>query len=142
MQHVDGAAQGMGVWGAWKSNRGGPTIAGKTTSLVMLADAYNGEVFAFWKLLSIEYNIPVDFLSEDSLTNSTVLANYGSIVITEPNVPSKSLAGALVWVKSGPNRTLILSPFAGQFDEYNQPAKQLYTATGVSHPLTTVNAGF
>jgi hypothetical protein len=114
--------------------------------LVALSAAYTAEVFAMWKLLTMQ-NIPVDFLSEDSLTNASTLALYGSIFITEPNLPPDSLAGVLDWVKGkgkggggqAEHRTLLLSPFAAQFDQYNQPSTQLLAETGVSHPLVPSN---
>ena len=56
----------------------------------------------------------LDFLSEDSLRNQSVLAGYKAIIITEANVPSASMTGALTWARTVPNATLLLSPFAGQ----------------------------
>jgi hypothetical protein len=70
---------------------------------------------------------------------ASTLTHYGSIFITEPNLPQASLDGILTWVKEESNRTLLLSPFAGQFDQYNQPSTRLLAETGVSHPLTATN---
>jgi hypothetical protein len=84
-----------------------------TSSLLSLAEAHDAEVFSIWKLLTMR-NIPVDFLSEDSLRNQSVLAGYKAIIITEANVPSASMTGALTWARTVPNATLLLSPFAGQ----------------------------
>ena len=132
------AARSASYWDAWEGGAG-PTLAGVTSSLVAQSAAYNSEVFALWKMLTLEFNLPVDFLSEDSLANASTLSHYGSVFITEPNLPRESLTGALDWVKSGANRTLLLSPFAGQADQYNQQSMQLLAETGVSHPLTASN---
>jgi hypothetical protein len=85
-------------------------------------------------------NIPVDFLSEDSLTNQSLLSGYKAIVITEPNIPVASLTGVLSWVETIPNVTLLLSPFAGQFDEYNSANGMLLKTTGVTHKLQDTNS--
>ena len=96
-------------------------------------------------MLTIEFNIPVDFLSEDSLSGfismpTIELSDYSTIFITQPNLPIESLYGATAWVKEGVNRTLLLSPFAGRFDAYNepitgQPGIELESLTGVGHPV-------
>ena len=115
-------ARSSSFWDAWEST-GGPTLVGVTASLMAINEVYNAEVFALWKMLTLEFNIPVDFLSEDSLSGfislpTMQLSDYSTIFITEPNLPEQALHGATAWVQQGSNRTLLLSPFAGQFDAF------------------------
>ena len=87
------AARSSSYWDQWEVTgraSSGTCLGGCTSSLLARSDAIDGEVFAVWWLLTSS-NIPVDFLSEDSLTNSTLLEYYSVIFITEPNLPSISL---------------------------------------------------
>ena len=52
-------------------------------------------------LQATDSNIPVDFLDEDALEEPGVLSQYKMILLTEPDVPAKGLAGLLDWAKAG-----------------------------------------
>ena len=86
-------ARSSSYWDQWQTTgraATGTCLGGCTSSLLARSDAVAGEVFALWWLLTSS-NIPVDFLSEDTLANSTQLDTYSVIFITEPNLPSNSL---------------------------------------------------
>ena len=96
------SARSASYWDQWDvpgHQADGTCLGCCTSSLLALAEAHDAEVFSYWKLLTMR-NIPVDFLSEDSLKNQTTLAGYKAILITEPNVPLESMAGALTWAKT------------------------------------------
>jgi hypothetical protein len=86
-------ARSSSYWDQWENtgrSATGTCLGGCTSSLLARSDAIDGEVFALWWMLTSS-NIPVDFLSEDTLTNNTQLDAYSVLFITEPNLPSTSM---------------------------------------------------
>ena len=59
-----------------------------------------------------------------------MLAQYKLILLTEPDVPAKGMAGLLSWVDGG--GTLVAVSGAGSGDEYNTPSSVLSDAAKVT----------
>jgi hypothetical protein len=86
--------------------------------------------YGLYLALATDSNIPVDFLDEDALEEPAVLAQYKLILLTEPDVPAKGMAGLLSWVDGG--GTLVAVSGAGSGDEYNMPSSVLSDAAKVT----------
>ncbi|HEV2248226.1 MAG TPA: hypothetical protein VGW37_16380, partial [Terriglobia bacterium] len=72
-------------------------------------------------------NIPVDFVSEDGLTDGT-LNKYRVLYITEPDIPSEGQQAIAQWVKNG--GTLAMIPGSAQAGRYDEPANILTSLAG------------
>ena len=48
---------------------------------------YQADQFGLYLSLAVHGGVAVDFLDEDALQNSTVMAQYSVLFVTEPNVP-------------------------------------------------------
>ncbi|TAM79830.1 MAG: hypothetical protein EPN47_18755 [Acidobacteria bacterium] len=72
-------------------------------------------------------DIPVDFVSEDGLTDGT-LAKYKVLYITEPDIPSEGQKAIARWVRNG--GTLAMVPGAAQADRYDESANILTLLAG------------
>lgn len=82
----------------------------------------------FDEYLALEMSdIPVDFVSEDELSDGT-LNKYKVLYITEPDIPSEGQQAIAQWVKNG--GTLAMVPGAAQADRYDQPATVLTALAG------------
>jgi hypothetical protein len=67
--------------------------------------------------ISVHGGCSVDFVSEDTLLNSTALSAYSALLITEPNIPSRCFPVLTEWTQAG--GSLVLMAGAAQYDEYN-----------------------
>ena len=67
--------------------------------------------------ISVHGSCSVDFVSEDTLLNSTALSAYSALLITEPNIPSRCFPVLTEWTQAG--GSLVLMAGAAQYDEYN-----------------------
>lgn len=90
--------------------------------------AYQADQFGFYLALAVHGGTPVDLLDEDALLNTTVMATYQVLFITQPNLPKHAIAAAVAWAKAGGR--LVLSGGAAAADEYNTPDSTIATATG------------
>ncbi|HZT71186.1 MAG TPA: hypothetical protein VFC10_15755 [Terriglobia bacterium] len=87
---------------------------------------YMAEEFDEYLALQMS-NVPVDFVSEDGLTDGT-LNKYKVLYITEPDIPAKGQQAIAQWVENG--GTLAMVPGAGQGDRYDEPANILASLAG------------
>ena len=91
---------------------------------------YQADQFGLYLSLAVHGGVAVDFLDEDALQNSTVMAQYSLLFVTEPNVPADAILGMLSWAKAGGR--LVLSGGAATLNEYNQTDATISSATGNS----------
>ena len=91
---------------------------------------YTADQFGFYLALAIHGGTQVDFLDEDALLNSTVMAAYKVVFVTEPNLPKAGIQQLAAWATAGGR--LVLSGEAAMADEYNVTGETLSLLTGCS----------
>ena len=106
--------KGSAVVGATNTNANGATLD------------YMAEIFDEYLALEMS-DIPVDFVSEDGLTDGT-LNKYRVLYITEPDIPSEGQQAIARWVMGG--GTLAMAPGAAQGARYDEPVSILTSLSG------------
>lgn len=89
---------------------------------------YTADQFGIYLALAIHGGTQVDFLDEDALLNSTVMADYKVVFVTQPNLPKAGIQQLAAWAKTGGR--LVLSGGAAMADEYNTTETTLSSLTG------------
>lgn len=112
---------------AWDPVCVGSCITADQTEHAM---TYTSDQFGHYLALAIHGGVQIDFLDENALLNTTIMAGYGVVFVTEPNLPKAGTSGLAAWVKAGGK--LVLSGGAAMADEYNVPDDTLSLLTGCS----------
>jgi hypothetical protein len=89
---------------------------------------YTADEFGLYLALAIHGSTQVDFIDEDALLNSTVMAGYKVVFVTQPNLPKAGIQGLAAWSKAGGR--LVMSGGAATADEYNVTDATLPSLTG------------
>lgn len=90
---------------------------------------YFAEVYGLYDALTVQGNVPCDFVDEDGATEAAVLGKYKVIFVTEPNIPDATVTALLAWAAKG--GTLVFVGNAATADPYNVPTPAAYKAAGV-----------
>ena len=123
------------VWDGLHIPPGSRVVGAASTNLNAENLDYMSEEFDEYLALQMS-NIPVDFVSEDRLTDGA-LNNYKVLYITEPDIPSEGQRAIAQWVRSG--GTLAMVPGAAQGNRYDELATILTSlAGGPSHRRTYI----
>jgi hypothetical protein len=111
------------------ANAWDPPGTAKWENITEYTMSYQADQFGLYLALAIHGGVSVDFVDEDALLNSTTMAVYSVLFITEPNVPKAAMRALGDWLggDSGGDTTgagkqkkkLVLSAGAAIADEYN-----------------------
>ncbi len=85
--------------------------------------SYMAEVYDLFLAL-MHANIPVDFVDEKDIKNSSIMKNYSCIYITEPDIPSGCIGPLKKWIEKGGILTTTYG--TGDADRYDTPYKFPY----------------
>jgi hypothetical protein len=114
------------MWDGLHIPPGSRVVGAASTNLNDATLDYMAEVFDEYLALEMS-DIPVDFVSENGLTDGT-LNKYKVLYITEPDIPSEAQRSIAQWVKNG--GTLAMVPGAAQGDRYDEPMTLLTSLSG------------
>ena len=57
--------------------------------------------YGLFDALTIQRNVPVDFIDEDGAADPATLARHRIVIVTEPNIPAATLTALLAWGAKG-----------------------------------------
>ena len=73
------------------------------------------QVHGIYSALALQENIAVDFVDEDGMAEAATLAQFTTLFLTQPNIPTATVAPLVAWVKAG--GTLVTTSNAAHWDE-------------------------